>query len=97
MKNLEVIALIKFKAEQVSEILDSLKVLVEESRKEKGCIKYNLIEDIDTEGHFIMSETWESQDALDLHNQSGHFINFVDLVKEKNAEVIVYKGNNKFH
>lgn len=57
MKNLEVIALIKFKAEQVSEILDSLKILVEESRKEKGCIKYNLIEDIDTEGHFIMSET----------------------------------------
>ena len=48
MKNLEVIALIKFKAEQVSEILDSLKILVEESRKEKGCIKYNLIEDIDT-------------------------------------------------
>ena len=44
MKNLEVIALIKFKAEQVSEILDSLKVLVEESRKEKGCIKYNLID-----------------------------------------------------
>ena len=63
MKNLEVIALIKFKTEQVSEILDSLKILVEESRKEKGCIKYNLIEDIDTEGHFIMSETWESQDA----------------------------------
>ena len=90
MKNLEVIALIKFKAEQVSEILDSLKVLVEESQKEKGCIKYNLIEDIDTEGHFIMSETWESQEALNLHNQT-------DLVKEKNAEVIVYKGNNKFH
>jgi len=63
MKNLEVIALIKFKAEQVSKILDSLKVLVEESRKEKGCIKYNLIEDIDTKGHFIMSETWENQDA----------------------------------
>ena len=32
MKNLEVIALIKFKAEQVSKILDSLKILVEESR-----------------------------------------------------------------
>ena len=38
MKNLEVIALIKFKAEQVSEILDNLKVLVEESRKEKEII-----------------------------------------------------------
>ena len=97
MKNLEVIALIKFKAEQVSEILYSLKVLVEESRKEKGCIKYNLIEDIDTEGHFIMRETWEIQDALDENNQTRHFINFIDLVKEKNAEVIVYKGNNKFH
>lgn len=66
--------------------------MVDETRKEKGCIQYDLIEETDNKGTFLVVETWENQQALDAHNTSKHFSDFVELVKEKQAEVTVYKG-----
>ncbi len=66
--------------------------MVDETRKEKGCIQYDLIEESDNKGTFLVVETWENQQALNAHNASKHFSDFVELVKEKQAEVTVYKG-----
>ncbi len=84
--------MVKFKAEFATEVLENLKTLVDETRKEKGCIQYDLIEESDNKGTFLVVETWENQQALDTHNTSKHFSDFVELVKEKQAEVTVYKG-----
>ena len=91
MKNIQVVAVIKFTEDALTEVLEPLKSLVNETRKEIGCIQYDLIE-TDTKGHFLMIEIWENLTSLEAHNQAKHFIDFVNLVNEKNAEVIIYKG-----
>ncbi|MDR7127935.1 quinol monooxygenase YgiN [Algoriphagus sp. 4150] len=60
------------------EKLNSLFIrLIEETRKEPGCQKYDLHEVTDQPGLFIMMEEWSSEVALENHNTSKHFKNFV--------------------
>jgi len=42
------------------------------TRAESGCELYELYES-DSRGHFYLSETWESQAALDRHMATPHF------------------------
>jgi quinol monooxygenase YgiN len=51
--------------------------LIHETRKEPGCQRYDLHEVIDQPGLFIMMEEWASEVALETHNASEHFTNFV--------------------
>ncbi|WP_192348567.1 putative quinol monooxygenase [Algoriphagus sp. Y33] len=51
--------------------------LIEETRKEPGCQKYELHEVTDQPGLFIMMEEWASEAALEIHNTSKHFMDFV--------------------
>ncbi|WPR77313.1 putative quinol monooxygenase [Algoriphagus sp. NG3] len=51
--------------------------LIDETRKEPGCQKYELHEVKDQPGLYIMMEEWASEVALESHNTSGHFTNFV--------------------
>lgn len=45
----------------------ALSALVEPSRQEPGCLRYELYRDIDREGDFILIESWRNQAALDEH------------------------------
>lgn len=96
MNNLQVIAVIKFKEEFYNDVLKPLENLVEETRKEKGCIQYDLIEDMSQKGTFVMVEIWESHETLEAHHKTEHLMKFGELVREKQGEVIVYKGNKLF-
>lgn len=72
-------ALIRGKSNSTDlEILNGLFArLVEETRKEPGCQKYDLHEVIDQPGIFIMMEEWASEAALETHNNSPHFNTFL--------------------
>ncbi|MCE7054188.1 antibiotic biosynthesis monooxygenase [Algoriphagus sp. AGSA1] len=60
------------------EILNNLFTrLIDETRKEPGCQKYELHEVKDQPGLYIMMEEWVSEVALESHNTSGHFTDFV--------------------
>ena len=67
--------------------------LINESRKEKGCISYNLYEDIKNCNVLTFIEEWEDEEAIKNHNNSEHFTSivpkFADL-REK-SEVNLYK------
>lgn len=62
-------------------ILPQVKELAEElvaaTRKEDGCQQYDLLQAQDNELHLIMQESWESQEALDIHSKSSHFMKIV--------------------
>ena len=51
--------------------------LISETRKEPGCQKYDLHEVTDQPGFFVMMEEWASEAALESHNASPHFNDFV--------------------
>jgi len=60
--------------------------LVAPSRKEPGCVQYDLHVDNKEAGHFLFYENWRSQAALDEHVATPHFKDFqaraASLVRE---------------
>jgi len=47
--------------------------LCTESRKEAGCLQYDVLENISEPNVFVLSEEWESAAHLDAHNKTAHF------------------------
>ena len=64
-----------------------------ETRKEEGCLQYDLIEDKDNKGTFFLIELWESVDHHNRHNGQDHLLDFrKDASKMMESSVEVYKG-----
>ena len=66
---ISVIAQIRAKSGSEDEVRSALKKLPESSRKEPGCLAYNVLEDVHYTGSFFTHEEWESETALDAHLQ----------------------------
>ena len=54
MKNLYIVALFRFKENYLMDAIELLKKLVFETRKEEGCLQYDLVEDIENKGVFFI-------------------------------------------
>ena len=52
------------------------KEVMEETRKEEGCISYTLASDLAEDDLFVLFEEWESQAALDRHFATPHLAKF---------------------
>lgn len=65
------------KEDKLNEIIEFYKELVELTRKEDGCIKYELYRDEKDPTIVTMIEEWESREALDEHMKSEHFTRIV--------------------
>ena len=59
--------------ERAREILEEL---VAPSRKEKGCINYDLHQSVDHPDLFVFHENWTSMEALAAHAKSEHIARF---------------------
>ena len=53
-----------------ADVRAGLHAFIEPARHERGCISYELFEDVQYTGSFYTVEKWESQSALDLHVKS---------------------------
>src|SRR5216683_4184684 len=51
-----------------------LRALVSPSRREEGCITYNLHRAIDTPGALLLHEVWASREAHTEHTNTPHFL-----------------------
>ncbi|KPH12980.1 putative quinol monooxygenase [Chryseobacterium sp. ERMR1:04] len=91
--NLHVVALFKFNENYLMDAVELFQNLVKETRKEEGCLQYDLIEDKDNKGTFLMIELWESEEHHKLHNGQDHLLNFrQDASKMLESSTQVYKG-----
>ncbi|MDC0610575.1 antibiotic biosynthesis monooxygenase [Vibrio sp.] len=84
MSNVYLLAEIEAKPGLSESLYTLLTTLVTESRKEEGCITYELLQDIEKEELFIMREEWKSEQALTEHQQTPHFQYFVTTAQELN-------------
>lgn len=97
MKNLHIVALFHFKETSTLDAIELLKKLVAETRKEEGCLQYDLIEDQENRGIFFLVELWETEEHHYQHSMSEHLNYF-----RKNAAVLfessseVYRGFKLF-
>ena len=42
------------------------------SRREDGCVRFELLEQVDRPGHFAIIEMWKDQSAFDAHGMTAH-------------------------
>lgn len=81
-----VVAKLKAKEGKEEALKQTLLLLVEPTRKEEGCINYDLhISDHDT-GLFMFHENWESTMALSKHMSTPHFRDTLKVIEEMISE-----------
>jgi quinol monooxygenase YgiN len=71
-----------------------LGALVTETRKEAGCIAYDLCQREDTAEHFVMLEQWADAAALKAHFETPHLQGALGAAKDLLAsppEIVRYK------
>ena len=72
---------IKVAEENRATVVNAAKALVEASRKEDGCLAYDLFESATIPEHLMICETWRDQKALDSHSVSAHFAEYVGIMR----------------
>jgi len=66
--------------EKINEVIELYKELVEETRKEEGCIKYELYQDTQNPSILTMIEEWEDRSYLERHFKTEHFTRIVPMI-----------------
>ena len=59
-----------------------LQSMLEPTRKEEGCFRYDLHADVDLAGHFFMIESWSSRAAVELHLTKPHIASVLPKLAE---------------
>jgi quinol monooxygenase YgiN len=70
-------AIIKSLPEKVGEMKVILLDLVESSKKEAACIKYDLHQAAEMSNVFIFHEIWQDAQSLEQHNRTTHVLKFI--------------------
>ncbi len=69
---LHVVARLRARKETQEELRKVLEGLIAPTRKESGCIRYQLLRNNHDPADFTFIEEWESDAALDAHLQTPH-------------------------
>jgi len=76
-KILTVIAQIEAKKKELAYVKAEIIKLIEPTRREEGCIVYELHQDNENETLFIFVEKWQNRELWQKHMQSKHLNNFI--------------------
>lgn len=71
--------------ENRKELLQTLQLLLDRIRHEKGCIRCNVYQDVENENAFIFIEEWETEADLDKHlrsDRSGVLLGALKLLSD---------------
>ncbi|MBL8214442.1 MAG: antibiotic biosynthesis monooxygenase [Bryobacterales bacterium] len=69
---LRVVALFRAKPDKIEELREVLTAFVAPTVKEKGCVFYQLHQNLKDPQDFSFLEEWETEEDLDAHGQSAH-------------------------
>ena len=72
--------------EKRSDLLETMRGMLEPSRVERGCLSYRLYEDVENSNAFVLLEEWATQEDIEKHiskdNQRQLFA-LMDLLSEQ--------------
>lgn len=95
--NLHIVALLRFKENHLFDAIELLKKLVFETRKEEGCLQYDLIEDRENKGTFFIIELWETEEHHYKHRSQEHLLVFrQNAAALMESQTEVYRGKKVF-
>lgn len=64
---------IRIPADKLDQARSLMKAVIEETRKEDGCLFYTFGEDVLDPGKIVVAEAWRDEAALGSHLSSPHF------------------------
>jgi quinol monooxygenase YgiN len=73
--SVRVVAHITARSETLAEVRAIVTGYVEPTRKEPGCLRYELLQNNADPCEFTFVEEWSSDEALDVHLQTPHLVN----------------------
>ena len=79
-KPFSLIVQFKVKREQVEAVLAVAKKVVPASRAEKGCVAYDVQQNLEDPTEFLVLETWRDAKALQLHSGTEHFAEMIKVI-----------------
>ena len=79
MMTINVTAVLKSKKECTEKVKGLLEKLVESSRKEIGCLQYDLHQSIENPNIFIFHEIWQNKEIFNLHNAQQYVKDFFEI------------------
>ncbi len=77
MAKLTIVANIKAKADKIDLVRAELEKLIPITRKEEGCIQYDLHQDHENPAHFLFYENWESRELWQAHMDNQHIKDYM--------------------
>jgi quinol monooxygenase YgiN len=89
---IKVIAKITIKENMINDFTRGALELVTESKKESGCITYQLFQDVNIKNEFTFIEEWLTPEALHNHMNSKHFQDIMpklSALSEKELDISV--------
>jgi len=78
---LGVVAVNFVRKECIEEFKKTAAELVAETKKEAGCVAYDLFQEAECGQRLAFIECWESKEHLDAHFKTPHFVKIVPLLK----------------
>jgi len=69
-----------------SDLLETMRGMLEPARVERGCVSYRLYEDIENRNAFVLLEEWETQQDVESHIRSDNqrrLLGLMDLLSEQ--------------
>lgn len=70
--------------------------LVEQSQQEQGNLRYQLAQDVLNPLQYTLIEHWKNQEAIDFHNTTPHFVQFLDKIQgyvTEPVEILQYSSS----
>ena len=73
MAAVKVVTRVVAQADKTEEVRDLLRSLVEPTRGEPGCLRYELLQNRSDPKDFTIIQEWESDETLEAHFDTAHF------------------------
>ena len=90
---LKVVSRRTIKPENLEEVIEMYEEMIEETRKENGCISYEFFQDMNEPNTVAMIEEWEDQECFDAHSQTPHFKKIIPQVGDlqESSELRIFR------
>ena len=90
-KRLTIIAHIEAKEGKLDFLKKQVLALVEPTKKEQGCLRYELNQDLENSNLFIFVEEWENHELWSKHMDNTHLQAFVKATNGALEKLEVYQ------
>lgn len=90
---IKVVAKNKVDTDKIDTVLSLYEELVNATRKEEGCIVYELYQDVEDYTVLTMIEEWVDKASLDAHMKTEHFTRIVPMV----GKFVIESSLNIYH